>query len=101
MDQVAAVFPQTAGASAKAVVEAPDGASVEDPSYTAAIEVMEAELEDVDGVSRVLGPFDEYAGAQVPDHARPAYIQVQFDGPVTEVTQESIDAVLATGDTGR
>lgn len=101
IDQLAAVFPQTAGASAKAVVEAPDGASVEDPSRTAAIEDMEAELEDVDGVSSVLGPFDEYAGDQVSDDARTAYIQVQFDGPVTEVTQESIDAVLATGDTGR
>lgn len=101
IDQLAAVFPETAGASAKAVVEAPDGASVEDPSYSAAIEDMEAELEDVEGVSSVLGPFDEYAGDQVSDDARTAYIQVQFDGPVTEVTQESIDAVLATGDVGR
>lgn len=101
IDQLAAVFPQTAGASAKAVVEAPDGASVEDGSHRAAIDDMETELEGVDGVSSVLGPFDEYAGDQVSDDARTAYIQVQFDGPVTDVTQESIDAVLATGDTGR
>ena len=101
IDKLAAVFPQTAGAAVKAVVEAPDGASVEDASYRAAIDDMETELEGVDGVSSVLGPFDEYAGDQVSDDARTAYIQVQFDGPVTDVTQESIDAVLATGDTGR
>ncbi|MBM7505136.1 MMPL family transporter [Agromyces aurantiacus] len=101
IDQLAAVFPQTAGASAKAVVEAPDGESVQDAPYRDAIEAMETELENVDGVASVLGPFDEYAGDQVSDDERTAYIQVQFDGPTTDVTQESIDAVLATGDTGR
>ena len=101
IDQLDAVFPQTAGASAKAVVEAPDGGSVEDPDSRAAIADMERELERVDGVASVLGPFDEYAGDQVSDDARTAYIQVQFDGPVTDVAQESIDAVVATGDAGR
>ncbi|GAA2027133.1 MMPL family transporter [Agromyces tropicus] len=101
IDQLAAVFPQTAGASAKAVVEAPDGDSVENAPYRDAITGMEGELEGVDGVASVLGPFDEYAGDQVSGDARTAYIQVQFDGPVTEVTQEQIDAVLATGDIGR
>lgn len=101
IDQLAAVFPQTAGASAKAVVEVPDGDSVEDASAREAIEAMEAELEDVDGVVSVLGPFDEFAGDQVSDDERTAYIQVQFDGQVTDVSQESIDAVVATGDVGR
>ena len=101
IDQLAAVFPQTAGASAKAVVEVPDGESVEDDRYRDAIEAMESDLEDVEGVSNVLGPFDEYAGDQVSSDERTAYVQVQFDGPVTEVTAESIDAVLATGDLGR
>jgi putative drug exporter of the RND superfamily len=101
IDQLAAVFPQTAGASAKAVVEAPHGASVESEPYRSAITGMEAELEEVDGVASVLGPFDEYAGDQVSGDARTAYIQVQFDGPTTDVTVASIDAVTATGDTGR
>jgi RND superfamily putative drug exporter len=97
IDQLAAVFPQTAGASAKAVVEAPDGASVEDQDARDAIEAMETELEDVDGVVSVLGPFDEYAGDQISGDERTAYIQVQFDGPTTDVSQDSIDAVTATG----
>ncbi|WP_400999262.1 MMPL family transporter [Agromyces sp. GXQ0307] len=101
IDQLAAVFPQTAGASAKAVVEAPEGDSVENAPYRDAIEEMESELEDVDGVASVLGPFDEYAGDQVSGDARTAYIQVQFDGQVTDVTDEQIDAVIASGEIGR
>ncbi|GAA1818087.1 MMPL family transporter [Agromyces neolithicus] len=100
IDQLAAVFPQTAGASAKAVVEAPDGSSVDDAPYRDAITDMESALEDVDGVVSVLGPFDEYAGKQVSDDGRTAYIQVQFDGPTTDVTVESKDAVVATGAVG-
>ena len=46
--------------------------------------------------TRVLGPFDEYAGDQISGDARTAYIQVQFDGQVTDVTPESLEAVEAT-----
>ncbi|WP_173924352.1 MMPL family transporter [Agromyces sp. Marseille-P2726] len=101
IDQLAAVFPQTAGASAKAVVEAPDGASVETDSSRTAITAMEQELEKAEGVANVLGPFDEYAGDQVSADGRTAYIQVQFDGPTTEVTADSLDQVTATGEIGR
>ncbi|HEX6365952.1 MAG TPA: MMPL family transporter, partial [Agromyces sp.] len=101
IDQLAAVFPQTAGASAKAVVEAPDGSSVESESYRAAITAMEQELEQAEGVANVLGPFDEYAGDQVSADGRTAYIQVQFDGPTTDVTAESLEQVTATGEIGR
>lgn len=100
IDQLAAVFPQTAGASARAVVEAPDGASVEDAPYRDAITDMESALEDVDGVASVLGPFDEYAGDQVSDDERTAIIQVQFDGPSTDVTQAQLDEVTASGEIG-
>ncbi|MGH3706091.1 MAG: MMPL family transporter, partial [Agromyces sp.] len=100
IDQLAAVFPETAGASAKAVVEAPDGDTVEAVSAREAIEAMEAELEQVDGVASVLGPFDEYAGDQISGDGRTAYIQIQFDGQVTDVTPESLEAVEATGELG-
>ncbi|WP_350349586.1 MMPL family transporter [Agromyces sp. G08B096] len=100
IDQLAAVFPQTAGASAKAVIDAPDGDSVESDANRAAIEAMEAELEGIDGVASVLGPFDEYAGDQVSGDERTAYIQVTFDGAVSDVTQASLDAVTAAGELG-
>ncbi|WP_198169711.1 MMPL family transporter [Agromyces laixinhei] len=101
IDQLAAVFPETAGASAKAVVEAPDGEAVEAGSARGAIEAMEAEIEQLDGVASVLGPFDEYAGDQISGDRRTAYIQIQFDGQVTDVTADTLDAVTATGDVGR
>lgn len=97
IDQLAAVFPQTAGASARVVVEAPDGASVDDAPYRDAIAATESALEDVEGVASVLGPFDEYAGDQVSDDERTAIIQVQFDGPSTDVTQAQLDEVTASG----
>ncbi|WP_022890525.1 MMPL family transporter [Agromyces italicus] len=100
IDQLAAVFPQTAGASAKAVIEAPEGDTVESPDARAAIEAMEAELEELDGVASVLGPFDEYAGDQISGDERTAYIQVTFDGQVTDVTPEMLDAVTETGELG-
>ncbi|WP_353828832.1 MMPL family transporter [Agromyces sp. SYSU T0242] len=101
IDQLAAVFPETAGAAAKAVVEVPEGDSVENAPYRDAIADLEIELEQVDGVASVLGPFDEYAGDQVSGDARTAYIQVQFDGAVTDVTDAQIEEVLATGELGR
>ncbi|BDZ56043.1 membrane protein [Agromyces marinus] len=100
IDHLAAVFPQTAGASAKAVLEAPDGDSVENEPYRSAITDLETALEDVDGVDNVLGPFDEFAGDQVSGDDRTAYIQIQFEGQVTEVTDEQLDAVIATGAIG-
>lgn len=100
IDQLAAVFPQTAGASAKAVVEAPEGDTVDTADARAAIEEMEAELEDIDGIASVLGPFDEYAGDQISGDERTAYIQITFDGQVTDVTPEMLDEVTATGSIG-
>ncbi|MWB98258.1 MMPL family transporter [Agromyces seonyuensis] len=96
IDQLAAVFPETAGASAKAVVQAPEGADVEDEPYAGAIEELADELRDVDGVANVLSPFDEYAGDQISADGRTAYVQVQFDGKGTDVTPEVIAAVQAT-----
>ena len=48
IDKLAAVFPQTAGAAVKAVVEAPEGASLEDEPYRTAITANEDEHHGVD-----------------------------------------------------
>ncbi|NYD65671.1 MMPL family transporter [Agromyces atrinae] len=96
IDHLAAVFPQTAGASAKAVVQAPEGDSVEDEPYREAIVDLGAALSEVDGVESVLTPFDEYAGKQISDDSRTAFVQVQFDGQTTDVTDTMIDEVVAT-----
>lgn len=96
IDQLAAVFPETAGASATAVVEAPRGDSVADEPARAAVEELGDALAEIPGVAQVLGPFDEYAGDQLSDDERTAYVRVQFDGQVSDIPEATLDAIQAT-----
>lgn len=96
IDHLAQVFPQTAGASAQVVVQAPAGQKVSDEPFRAAIEDLNTAIAAVDGVEQSLSPFNGYAGKAISDDGRTAYLQVQFDGPNTSVTAESKDGVLAT-----
>lgn len=101
LDRLEAVFPQVAGASATAVVVAPDGTSVEDAASRAAIAEMVDAIADIDGIDAVVGPFDEYAGKAVSDDGSMALIKVQFDGPSTEVTPEQLDQLTGTSSIGQ
>lgn len=96
IDHLAQVFPQTAGASAQVVVQAPSGAVVTDPSYKNAIEDLSTALGKVDGVDQSISPFSEYAGKAVSDDQRTAFIQVQFSGDVSKVSKDTLNAVKAT-----
>ncbi|MCU1412558.1 MAG: family transporter [Rhodoglobus sp.] len=88
LDRLEAVFPSVAGASATGVVVAPDGASVDDEKAT--IEKLVTAIEDVPGVESVVSPFDQYAGNAISDDKSMAIIQIQFDGPSTDVTDKTI-----------
>jgi RND superfamily putative drug exporter len=101
LDRLAAVFPQVAGASAQAIVEAPPGSSVTDEEYRPTIDKLVAEIRAVDGIDSVVGPFDEFATEAVSDDERLARIQVQFDGASTEVTELSLEQLTATAEIGR
>lgn len=96
LDHLGAVFPQVAGASAQAVLVAPDGASVTDERHTEAIDEMTAAIDEFAFVDTVLGPFDEYAGKAVTDDEAMARIQVQFDGSSENVTDAMLDDLVAT-----
>ena len=100
LDRLEAVFPQVAGASAQAIVVAPEGESVTDPTSTDAIAEMVSAIGEVDGINSVVGPFDEYAGTAVTDDNTMARIQVQFDGPSTDVTEEMLTQLTATREIG-
>ena len=100
LDRLEAVFPQVAGASAQAIVVAPEGESVTDPTSTDAIAKMVSAIGEVDGINSVVGPFDEYAGTAVTDDNTMARIQVQFDGPSTDVTEEMLTELTATREIG-
>lgn len=98
LDQLDALFPQVAGASAQAVVVAPEGASVTDAGIRAEIDDLAADLARVDGVEAVLGPFDEFAENQVSDDERVAIVQVQLAGTSEEVSDATLEELIATGD---
>ena len=97
IDRLAAVFPAAAGASAQIVVQAPGGASIEDDSYTAAIEEIVTELDSVDGVEQGLSPFSEYASDAVSADSSTGIITVQFTGQSSDVTAKSLNDVKALG----
>ncbi|MET0854335.1 MAG: MMPL family transporter [Microterricola sp.] len=101
IDTLNAVFPQASGAAVETVFEVPDGESVEDPEYKAAIEETISAIEDVDGVAAAISPFSEYAANAVSDDEETAIARVQLEGASTDVTQETIDALTATGEIGR
>ena len=98
LDRLEAVFPSVAGASATVVVEVPGGDTVED--YERVIEQTADDIRALDGIEAVVGPFDEYAGEAISDDDSMALIRVQFDGPSTDVTEDQLDALLATAEPG-
>ena len=101
LDRLDAVFPSVAGASAQAVVEVPAGASVNDPSYRAAIEKMDAAIGKIHGIDSVVSPFSEYAGSAVTPDGQMARSQIQFTGASTDVAPETLTKLKATASIGR
>ncbi|MCU1514293.1 MAG: family transporter [Microbacteriaceae bacterium] len=100
LDRLEAVFPSVAGASAQAIVVVPDGASVNDPVYTAAITSMDAAIEKIPGIDSVVSPFSEYAGSSISDDGQMARTQVQFTGASTDVTEKTLSALKDTAKIG-
>jgi putative drug exporter of the RND superfamily len=100
LDRLQAVFPQVAGASAEAVTVAPEGASVNDPKYTDAINEMAAAIEKIDGIDSVVTPFSQYAGKAVTADHSMAITRVQFEGPSTEVTPRTLTELKDTASIG-
>ncbi|WAB81818.1 MMPL family transporter [Microcella daejeonensis] len=98
LDTLDALFPEVSGASAQAVVVAPEGERVDDPAVRDEIDLLIDRVSDVGQVTNVLGPFDEFAGDQVSDDGTVAIVQVQLDGAATDITEESLAALTASGD---
>lgn len=98
LDQLNALFPAVAGASAQAVVVAPEGSAVTDAGIRSQIADLERALARVDGVDSVLGPFDEFADGQVSDDGALAIVRVQLQGSSMDVTDDTIAELVATAD---
>ncbi|MET3769459.1 RND superfamily putative drug exporter [Marisediminicola sp. UYEF4] len=100
LDRLDAVFPQVAGASAQAILVAPDGSSITDERFAEPIAELVSGIATVDGIDSAIGPFDEYAGVAVTDDEQMARIQVQFEGRSEEVTPAMLDDLTGTAGIG-
>lgn len=95
IDRLAAVFPQTAGASGQLVVHSTD-ASIAD--LESELDDLATRLGDVDGVDNAISPFNEYATDAISDDGMTAVVQVQFEGSSEEVTDATLAEVQRLGD---
>ncbi|MEO8262790.1 MAG: MMPL family transporter, partial [Pseudolysinimonas sp.] len=94
LDLLAAVFPQTAGASAQIVVQDATGASLAS-NHAADITRLVTDLGDVPGVESVSDPYSKYANAAVSGDGSTVIVQVQFSEPSSDVTPAMVDGVKA------
>jgi len=101
LDQLDAVSPAAAGASAQLVLIAPEGATVTDPQYAVAIEDVVAAAGQVDLVAAVQDPLQ--TSAISPDgRAALASVQysVQAEGLAEDALEELQGATTAATDAG-
>ncbi|MGV8911951.1 MAG: MMPL family transporter [Rhodoglobus sp.] len=98
LDRLEAVFPSVAGAAATAVIVDESGSRIENSE--AEIEKISSAIDRIDGIDSAVSPFSEYAGKAISDDHRMAIIRVQFDGVGTEVTEATLDDLIATAQIG-
>jgi RND superfamily putative drug exporter len=93
LDRLAAASPGAAGASAQIVFVAPDGSTVMDPAYAAAIEEVVAAAGQAPQVDSVVSPFD--SSALSPD-GQAALATVGFGVERERLDSGSLDALQAS-----
>jgi RND superfamily putative drug exporter len=98
LDQLAAASPASAGGGAQIVFVVPEGATVADPAYAAAIGQALTAAESAPQVAGVLSPFDSQALS--PD-GRAALATVTYEVPREEITEDSLAALQDTTDAAR
>ncbi|QYH35656.1 MMPL family transporter [Salinibacterium sp. M195] len=98
LDRLEAVFPSEAGAAATAVIVDEDGSRVEDSEAT--IERITSAIDRISGIDSAVSPFSEFAGKAISDDHSMAIIRVQFDGVGTDVTEATLEDLVATAAIG-
>jgi RND superfamily putative drug exporter len=99
IDKLENLFPSAAGAAATIVIVAPDGENVNDEAVEQQITTVSDDIADLEGVSAVISPYSEYATNAISEDGTTALLKVQFDGPATDVTEGTLDEVIAAADT--
>jgi len=99
LDQLERTFPQVSGTSARYVVVAPDGGSVEDADITGPVGDAVAALTDVEGVAAVTDPYSDTVEGTISDEGNALVITAQMEGSATTTSEESRDALQAEATT--
>lgn len=95
IDSLKQTFPQVSGATARVVVVAPDGGSVDDAGMVSAIEDFVAEVSGQDGVAAVMSPYDETVSGAINDERTAAIVTVQYSGSLTAMPATARDDLEA------
>ena len=93
-------FPEVSGTSATIIVVAPEGERAEGAVYEDAVRHASDALEDLPGVTAVLTPFgeEEVTNTEISDDGRAFLVQVQIEGEMTSVSDETADGIAAATD---
>lgn len=91
IDRLAAVFPETAGASAQIVLQAGDGDTLRD--HEALIDDVATDLTELEPIAQALSPFSEYATSALADDERTGVLQLQFIDPSEQVDEAALAEV--------
>ena len=92
------MFPTFAGASAQAVIVAPDGERLDDRDNRLAIIRLTSTIDRLEGIEEAVHPFEEFAGEALSDDGSTAYVQIQFESAAPEVPEELLEELVATRD---
>ncbi|MFW6600081.1 MMPL family transporter [Propionibacteriaceae bacterium Y2011] len=98
LESLSHTFPQVSGASAQIIVVAPEGGTVEQADVRAAIDTAVRELSGVEQVENVVSPYDEMVSGSVSEDERAALINIQLNTRLEEVTDQTLDEILAVAD---
>lgn len=93
LDQLERTFPQVSGTSARYVVVAPDGGSVEDADISGPVGDAVTALEAIDGVAAVTDPYSDTVSGTVSEGDEALVITTQMDGSATTTSAETRQAL--------
>ncbi|THA36905.1 MMPL family transporter [Streptomyces sp. A1547] len=85
------------GATARIVVKAPAGASVNDPQYKTEVEKIVSGLKDGPGKAEVASVTDPYQAQAVSQNGSTAYVSVKYTVSGMELKDETRDALKDSG----
>uniref|UniRef100_UPI00261E58AB MMPL family transporter n=1 Tax=uncultured Aurantimicrobium sp. TaxID=1705357 RepID=UPI00261E58AB len=90
LDSLSTTFPQVSGASAQIIVLAADGQLITDPEYVDTLNTVAEEMATLPQIENVTSPFNERVNGAISDNDKAGLISVQFDGPTSTITPDSL-----------